>query len=1305
MYTKKSHLHAGSRLPVHTRRLSNSFTRSENTSHPKTHEVANKYIFSDRELCEKTENTLSSLQQKAYRIPCYVTDEFVRPKHELDKSTFHNMLITNARFARIPIDQWFLHHRSSNLYGQAPCAVGYDQILYTAGDWSDMWYHAVYHSYIRMRTPKASHQVQKGPLRPRVQMVMEHIQKRYIEPSDSPYVKLSPATTVHTLRYMFQKLQKGIYVRIKDNRLEAFLPFVRHNFTNDYYERLFEKGRRGRSGLKHKIPNKYVSEHEDVHDLLQLQELESSLRRWDEWMDCNDPEDESVFPVAVRNAYRSTLEQFLRLEYKCARRYADNHPPNPKIPFDDVNKEPNRRKWLANNHFFNTAVYLDNPHVIHYHHLFHTLVAHRKHLPDFEAILQPRDYPVLNASYDPSTTTTTIFQPYPDVTTQHNHVQMVCPGGLSPILSHSGKDGYYDVPLPTVDDIEHFDQKIFVGRCRTPYVNSNNPKSPAANAMDERVLWVNWKDKPYPKAVFRGSGTGKGTNECTNMRMKVQHISHNYQSPNNPHHTGYRDLFDVHLVSLNNRKPKIDTATTTFPDNSDKEEHGHRGGLVFVDSDAIQKEIGPVGKQFYLDRSERVKYKYVLCLDGHTRADRFGSDLCTGSLVILPTTDGHRLWLEPFLTPLSWEKDIYPFVFDKSTGESNGRKPLTPYIIQQKGYTHVTIQDMNGLEDLVAWLVDHDDIGEAIVANTQKWLFGNNIHRCCDYDNGNGNDNRGAVAFAEKSYSVPTPGLQCRGHYLRQSPATSFMYDYMEGVMRAFSTQFSHSTINPFTLVTVSPSKSNIPTPSKSKSKSKSIIHPYVPVAGIVVGFRDTEENGVRSKQLAAFCAYFDQLFPSQSVWRKDIIVVEQVSASSEKKEFAAWWNSTFGASTEHITVKQYATELERQYNNDRGALPACVTRNIALVKGDVKLAVGVDTTSNSVKMQARCSQKWSLRECYRWTGEQKFNLGALKNVGFDHLRRRHGSALSHVVFTDIDMLPDHELANHYVRVPKPNEIIALAHRGTVYDRFRIDDMPTYLLTGQVGHRTRCPSQPSCSNYSKVPGSSSNKTLTQCPRHLLQRYSQQNRSKVLRTTRGKQNTTSHRVGGRPGSRWKNVSKHRIRNITHKRSSPIGKKNNQAPTTTFRPITVEGKPCVSQWASDKRKFSRFVGAAVSFSPALFESVNGYPNSFWGWGGEDDELNQRLRRLPSSAASKPPFLYTVPPEGRLIDLEMAHPVTFADKMGARVKEMQKYERLRTSVHTWRKDGVMQIGTCVGETLSEKQDIRLGPDVWRIRVRLND
>ena len=79
----------------------------------------------------------------------------------------------------------------------------------------------------------------------------------------------------------------------------------------------------------------------------------------------------------------------------------------------------------------------------------------------------------------------------------------------------------------------------------------------------------------------------------------------------------------------------------------------------------------------------------------------------------------------------------------------------------------------------------------------------------------------------------------------------------------------------------------------------------------------------------------------------------------------------------------------------------------------------------------------------------------------------------------------------------------------------------------------------------------------------------------------------------------------------------------------------------------------------------QAFPGLSNRYWGWGGEDDALVARLRHL------YPPVTYTVPDAGRLIDLEMAQPVTLEDKLDARVKEQQKRERLRPRFDAARAD----------------------------------
>jgi hypothetical protein len=53
----------------------------------------------------------------------------------------------------------------------------------------------------------------------------------------------------------------------------------------------------------------------------------------------------------------------------------------------------------------------------------------------------------------------------------------------------------------------------------------------------------------------------------------------------------------------------------------------------------------------------------------------------------------------------------------------------------------------------------------------------------------------------------------------------------------------------------------------------------------------------------------------------------------------------------------------------------------------------------------------------------------------------------------------------------------------------------------------------------------------------------------------------------------------------------------------------GPVCIgSAWA--RYQYDTYVGGVITMSEAAFRRVNGYPNTYWGWGGEDDELFSRM-----------------------------------------------------------------------------------------------
>jgi len=59
-------------------------------------------------------------------------------------------------------------------------------------------------------------------------------------------------------------------------------------------------------------------------------------------------------------------------------------------------------------------------------------------------------------------------------------------------------------------------------------------------------------------------------------------------------------------------------------------------------------------------------------------------------------------------------------------------------------------------------------------------------------------------------------------------------------------------------------------------------------------------------------------------------------------------------------------------------------------------------------------------------------------------------------------------------------------------------------------------------------------------------------------------------------------------------------------------TVPAVPVHIASAWGEYSYPKYIGGALSLSSLIMERCNGYPNSFWGWGGEDDDMHARLER---------------------------------------------------------------------------------------------
>lgn len=96
--------------------------------------------------------------------------------------------------------------------------------------------------------------------------------------------------------------------------------------------------------------------------------------------------------------------------------------------------------------------------------------------------------------------------------------------------------------------------------------------------------------------------------------------------------------------------------------------------------------------------------------------------------------------------------------------------------------------------------------------------------------------------------------------------------------------------------------------------------------------------------------------------------------------------------------------------------------------------------------------------------------------------------------------------------------------------------------------------------------------------------------------------------------------------------------------------------------------KYFGGIVAFNKTMFERINGYPNNFWGWGGEDDELYLRTKKFYTIVKAR---------EGSIRDLENLNLEEKLEYLKENeLKFMKKREALEQHEETWQTNGLGDI-----------------------------
>lgn len=289
-------------------------------------------------------------------------------------------------------------------------------------------------------------------------------------------------------------------------------------------------------------------------------------------------------------------------------------------------------------------------------------------LPDCEFFLNKRDYPQLKINVEkgvPVEPYGFIFgkddrNPEQDVDLVEEHKFK----SYAPIVSFyaASETRFSDIPWPSSEDWEGACGEVFPGT----FMHSKDETGRATFSSNPRDLFTEgnfrkfergWDENRVATAFFRGTATGGGTNINNNQRLMVAHYSHEWKD--DPVKGGEEPYLDAAIVGWNLRDKKIADKPMSF--------------LRAIDFPFT------AGKHHFTPIYEQSKYKYLVYVDGHCAACRYGFMMRLGSVILRVEARqvADRMWYFPL---------------------------LKPYV------DHVPVKpDLSDLEEKIRWCREHDD--------------------------------------------------------------------------------------------------------------------------------------------------------------------------------------------------------------------------------------------------------------------------------------------------------------------------------------------------------------------------------------------------------------------------------------------------------------------------------------------------------------------------------------------------------------------------------------------------------------------
>jgi hypothetical protein len=254
-----------------------------------------------------------------------------------------------------------------------------------------------------------------------------------------------------------------------------------------------------------------------------------------------------------------------------------------------------KEQWYSNNGLFRYEAPINETDtgMCHMKHMFEQLCAHHS-IPDLDFFVNRRDFPLLKKD---------LTEPYHHIWDSESHPLVShCYDTYAPLLSSCTREGFADIPIPTMDD--------WTRVCFKEGIHFAMTKRSMATRDSFTTPW----HKKRELAVFRGSSTGIGYDAETNIRIR---LCEQFQ-----HHP----YCNVGLTSWNTRYRKISGDPSL----------------------KIPKPTIPTSNSLSLE--EQSMYKYIIHVEGHVQAYRLSIELAMGSVILLVDSP-YKLWYQDRLEP------------------------------------------------------------------------------------------------------------------------------------------------------------------------------------------------------------------------------------------------------------------------------------------------------------------------------------------------------------------------------------------------------------------------------------------------------------------------------------------------------------------------------------------------------------------------------------------------------------------------------------------------------------------------------